>query len=151
MISTILLSHCKSEVCISWYTPFCACVCVYFLLYPPSNHCFDDETELRPSLHLPPLLFCNLFRAFLHLICLAFFYCFLHLLGLPADTHMQHLFLEAVRIFLCFNSAIFFIYLFHCTSVPLGILFESRPRLKLPRTKAQHSDKRLRPLSCHHL
>lgn len=52
------------------------CVSVCSLLYPPWNCCFDDETEPRPSPHLPPLpplLFRNLFLAFLHLICLAFF------------------------------------------------------------------------------
>lgn len=36
--------------------------------------CFDDETELRPSPHLPPLLFRNLFMAFFQFIRLGFFF-----------------------------------------------------------------------------
>lgn len=49
LISPIVLSHCRTEVCTSRYTP----LCVYSLLDPPRNCCFDEEIELRPSPHLP--------------------------------------------------------------------------------------------------
>lgn len=128
LISPIVLSHCRTEVCTSRYTP----LCVYSLLDPPRNCCFDEEIEPRPSPHLP--LFQAIFQLCFSISFWSFFILSLWVFFLIVSsasfaflpTPMCGIYyLGAVRIFLCFNSAIFFIDLFHNTSVPFVFFYST--------------------------